>query len=422
MRPESVTARPGAVAFVVFQAGSQADGGVESVTQIIERLRGFRLLVVTQAETEANQRWRRAGAEVHVWPLPYVMGSPRGGRSWRDGRLARAASTLGTNLRFLRLLRARGVRVVHCNDVLALLHVGFGARLAGARVVFNVRAAKPAGERYGPRWKLAHALSHATVVLSAEMRGDVAARALPPGRLAHPERIRVIRTGVDPARLSPAAPGERERLRRELGIAPGEFAVGCVAVINRRKGQLPLLRDALPALLREVPAARLHLVGGPDPRDPEYAEDCRRAAEEAGAGAVRFAGFTGRVEDWYRALDAVVLASRGEGLARCMIESLACGTPVVSFDVCSAREVLEAHGCGVVVPQGDYAGLAQALAALGRDPALCERLGLAGAAAARELFDPERMIADYAALYRGGAEARGASPQPAPAAAETASW
>src|SRR6202008_4050523 len=146
VRPQSGSRPPaGPVGFVVFQAGSRADGGVESVTQIIERLRGFRVLVVTQAETEANERWRRAGAEVRVWPLPYVMGTPRGGRSWRDGRLARAASTLRTNLRFFRLLRARGIRAVHCHDVLALLHAGFGARLAGARGGFNVRAAKTAG-------------------------------------------------------------------------------------------------------------------------------------------------------------------------------------------------------------------------------------------------------------------------------------
>lgn len=419
----SPASAPG-VAFVVFQAGNQADGGVESVTQIIEHLRGFRVVVVTQAETAVNDRWRRAGAEVVVWPLPYVMGSSRGGRSWRDGRLARFASAVRDNVRFRRLLRSRGIRAVHCNDMTALQHTGFGARLAGARVLFNVRAVKPKTERYGARWKGAHLLSASTVVLSEEMRDDIAARALPPGPLAHPERIRVIHTGIDAARLSPADPERRQALRAELGIAPDEFAVGYVAVINDRKGQLALLRDAVPALLREVPHARVHLVGNLDPRDPDYAEACRHAAKGMG-DAVHFAGFTDRVADWYRALDAVVLASKGEGLARSMIESLACGTAVVSFDVCSAREVLEKHGCGRVVEQGDYAGLAAALVDLGRDPALREKLGRAGAVAARELFDAERMIADYAALYRGepSRSVPGASASAsAPAAAETGSW
>jgi glycosyltransferase involved in cell wall biosynthesis len=96
---------------------------------------------------------------------------------------------------------------------------------------------------------------------------------------------------------------------------------------------------------------------------------------------------------------------------------------MVSFDVASAREVLEAHGCGLVVPQGDYAALAEALAALGEAPARRAALGRAGARAARELFDAERMVADYAALYRGAAAARPAAPAPEPAAAAgTARW
>jgi glycosyltransferase involved in cell wall biosynthesis len=372
---------------------------VESVTQVIERLEGFRVTVVTQRETPVNDRWRRAGAGVEVWSLPYAMGSPLRGAGWRDGRVARALSMAATNLRFARLLRARGARVAHCNDISALMHAGFGARLAGARVIHNLRALKPEGERYGFRWRVAHRLAHVTAVLSEEMRRGLVERALPPGG-AGADRVRVIRTGLDGARLSPAAPAAREALRASLGIGAGEFAVGYLAVVNSRKGQLPLVRHTLPALREELPAARVYFVGGADPLEPGYAEECRRAAAACG-DAARFVGFTPRVEDWYRALDAVVLASNSEGLARSMIESLACGTPVVSFDVCSAREVLEAHACGVVVPQGDYAGLAAALAALGRDPARRRALGERGARAARELFDPERMMAAYRALYRG---------------------
>jgi glycosyltransferase involved in cell wall biosynthesis len=397
--PEPAAAPAPAVVFVVFQAGSLADGGVESVTQVIERLEGFRVTVVTQRETPVNDRWRRAGAEVEVWNLPYAMGSPRRGAGWREGRVARALSIAATNLRFARALRARGARVAHCNDILSLMHVGFGARLAGARVIHNVRAVKPEGERYGFRWRVAHRLAHVTAVLSEEMRRGIAERALPPGG-AGADRLRVIRTGLDGARFSPPSAAQRAGLRAALGIGEEEFAVGYLAVVNSRKGQLPLIRHALPALVRQLPAARLYFIGGADPLEPEYAAKCREAAAACG-DAVRFAGFTSRVADWYRALDAVVLASNSEGLARSMIESLACGTPVVSFDVCSAREVLEAHGCGVVVPQGDHAGLAAALAALGRDPARRRALGERAARAARELFDPERMMAAYRELYRG---------------------
>jgi len=48
------------------------------------------------------------------------------------------------------------------------------------------------------------------------------------------------------------------------------------------------------------------------------------------------------------------LVSSNEGLARVMLESLACATPVISFDVCSAKEVLQKNNCGIVVEMDNY--------------------------------------------------------------------
>ena len=116
------------VAFVVTQSGARANGGVESITQVVERVRNVRPVVVTQAETDFNRRWRDAGAGVRVWPMPSLG----------------LASLVKNNVRAFRLVRAEGCRVVHCNDIHALWQTAFGARLAGASVVFNVRNVKPA--------------------------------------------------------------------------------------------------------------------------------------------------------------------------------------------------------------------------------------------------------------------------------------
>jgi glycosyltransferase involved in cell wall biosynthesis len=82
-----------------------------------------------------------------------------------------------------------------------------------------------------------------------------------------------------------------------------------------------------------------------------------------------------------------------------MIESLACGTPVVSFDVASAKEIIEGYGCGRVVPQGAYEQLEEAIVELWQNDSLREEMGQRGAEAVRELFDPETIARQYRMLY-----------------------
>ena len=274
-------------------------------------------------------------------------------------------------------------------------------------VVFNIRDVKPPGERYGAQWRLAQ-LADRILVLSAEMQAALRARlpgALPGTRARTP--VEFIYSIVDPDVMHPLPADERAALRRRLGMEDGEVAVGYVATVNEKKGQLELLERAGAALRTELPHARLHLVGDFRPESDEYARRCRDAVQRLGLeGQVVFHGYRSGVAEWYQACDIVLLASRREGLARCMIEGLACGTPVVSFDVCSAREILEGHDCGRVAAQGDYAGLAAALGELAADPALRARLGENGVRAARRLFDPAPVAAAYVRLYRalsGGA-------------------
>ena len=94
----------------------------------------------------------------------------------------------------------------------------------------------------------------------------------------------------------------------------------------------------------------------------------------------------------------IVIPTRKEGLARCMIEALACGTPVVSFDVASAREILEEHQCGRVVPQGSYEDLRSEIARLAQSPSLRAEMGANGASLAKELFSAGSCLEKYRQL------------------------
>ena len=87
---------------------------------------------------------------------------------------------------------------------------------------------------------------------------------------------------------------------------------------------------------------------------------------------------------------------------RGMIEAMSCGRPVVSFDVASAREVLEdkSNGAGVVVPAGDDAAMTAALLNYVDDGAARAAAGEAASAAARVLFDAEQVTERYERIYR----------------------
>jgi glycosyltransferase involved in cell wall biosynthesis len=74
-----------------------------------------------------------------------------------------------------------------------------------------------------------------------------------------------------------------------------------------------------------------------------------------------------------------------------MVESMACGTPVVATRFGAVPEVIEQGRSGVIVDEfeGLAAGVEQALSL---DPAECR-------ASAVERFSPRRMIEDYEAAY-----------------------
>lgn len=400
---------------VIFQSASQANGGLESVTQILRRAGPSCL--VTQRESRFTEAWRALGCEVHVWPAE--EGAPSAGLARAASRARRTGVELAYNLRVARLVRARGARVVHCNDIAAFWHGALGARAAGARVLFNVRDIFPEGRPYGPRWRLIHHIASEIVCLSDDMRDTVRARFPPLFAATGLARLTVIHSAVDLERMRPLPAGERAHLRAELGMHEGAFEVAYVGAVCDKKHQLGFLRGAAPALLARVPEARLTFVGDFHPERDAYAAECRDAAaqieardERRSSPRVRFAGFDAAVERWYQAADLVVLASRYEGLPRAMIESLSCGTPVAAFDVTSAREFLEGRGCGVVATRYDYDTLVDGIARLAGDEAGRSAMSRRAREVALECFDPEKVASEYIQCYDQLAAGAGTTEDP----------
>ena len=391
---EGEASRPLRLLVGAFQSGRGADGGVESITQVLARLPRTRLSVVTQLETPLTERWRVLGFDVHVWPVPHALGAPLAA-----GPVARLRALLDLNRRTRALVRAESIEVVHCNDPSALWYLGPGARAAGVPVVYNIRDTKPLGDRYGwAKLRLGAALSTRQLVISEEMQGLFGRHLAVPG-LVRP-RVESIYSVVDFERMRVPSPTERAERRDTLGIPPETLALAYVAAVVPKKGQLAFIREALPQIAARLPDAHVYFVGDADPAT-QYARDCREALAASGlASRATFVGFVPRVEAWYQAADLLLLASQKEGLARCMAEGQACGVPMVSYDVCSAREILDGHASGTVISQGDTSAFVDAVVAFGSDPELRAAAGRRAADGARQVFDSARVVSQYEQLYR----------------------
>lgn len=164
------------------------------------------------------------------------------------------------------------------------------------------------------------------------------------------QRIQVFRNGVDLVRFSPL-PQSESRRRLDWPDAPTLLAVGNLV---ENKGQ-HLAIDALTAL----PEFRLCLVGD----GPQSAALKAQARRLGVADRVLFCGRVGqdRLCLYYSAADMLILPSSREGSPNVVLESLACGTPVVACAVGGVVEVLSTPDAGALMSERSTAALIQAV-------------------------------------------------------------
>lgn len=167
---------------------------------------------------------------------------------------------------------------------------------------------------------------------------------------ADPTKLHVLRNGVDLERFRPEPMADA---RARLGLPASGTVLLAVGHLIERKGQ----HIAIEALV-QLPDILLCLVG----RGPEEA-NLKALAQRLGVrDRVRFVGPVDNAELrwWYSAADASLLCSSREGWANVLLESMACGTPVVATDIWGTPEVVAAPEAGVLMGERTAADLLQA--------------------------------------------------------------
>ncbi len=171
-----------------------------------------------------------------------------------------------------------------------------------------------------------------------------------------------LRNGVDLTRFKPAA--DVPALRAQLGVAGGPLIVSVGNLLPVKGHDLAI--DALGLLRRQGLDARLFIIGA----GPLHDELRAQASQRGLGGDVWLLGALPQEQlaAWYGAADMLMLASEREGWPNVLLESMACGTPVVATAVGGIPEIVDAPSTGRIVAQRSAQALADAALDLWRHP------------------------------------------------------
>jgi glycosyltransferase involved in cell wall biosynthesis len=151
------------------------------------------------------------------------------------------------------------------------------------------------------------------------------------------ERVRVLRNGVD---LTLFRPLELPAARQDHGFTrPMLLAVGNLVALKRHN----LMIEAL----AELPGVDLVIVGD----GPERGAIERLARERKVTDRVRLLGRLpqNRLPEIYSAADLLLLVSTSEGWPNVLLESMACGTPVIVSDIDGIADIVAAPEAGRIL-------------------------------------------------------------------------
>ena len=296
----------------------------------------------------------------------------------------------GVGRQIARIAAMHGATVLHCHQYSPFVYGALARLWRPMDVVFTEHGrfsdAPPSMKRHVANRLLSRFPSRVFSV-SDDLRTHLTSEGFPE------RQVQVILNGI---LMGPTpAPAARREARMRLGLEPEHFVIGSVARLDPVKDFGTLVR-AFDDVHRVLPHARLVIIGDGPERGTVVDEIARTGLTDS----VILTGHRQDVPSLLPALDIYANSSIFEGVSLTILEAMAAAVPVVATRVGGTPEVVVDGETGRLVPARDVRSMAAALLSIAADAGTAARMAASGRRRVERHFSIERMVDQYAAVYR----------------------
>ncbi len=291
--------------------------------------------------------------------------------------------------RVTRELRSFKPDIVHGGVYEGVIMAVLGGLAARVPVIVGEETSDPVGRRLTGHFlfRALAGLTDAMVAVSPFVRDYLVKRLRIPQR-----RVVLINNGVTPGTPTPSP--HLDRIREELGLAPGQLVLGTVSRLHEEHKRVSDAIRALALLHGKLPPCLVVVGSGPD-------EGLYRALAQQldVVPRVHFVGYQADARPWFDLLDIFLHVPASEAFGLVVAEAMMASKPVIATPVGGIPSIVIEGQTGLLVPTSRPDLLAEAITTLWHDEERRRAMGSAGRLRAVEHYSEQRYAQDMTRLY-----------------------